>query len=219
MNHESEGAALSAAATSRPMGRDHLPPRPISFRPTIVTVLAIAVAGLVAGACSTSSPARGVASLPGHHTAAPSSAQLTSAQSDADMVAFTRCLRAHGLDEPDPFHRPGHQGLSVEVPTPGPSTNAALSACNHFLAPIAQMKQAHARQELASWLPGLTHYAQCMRAHDIPMLDPTAEGALNLGNVPGIASDFGRYSPQFRAADTACRHLLPPGVHDNGTGP
>jgi len=37
--------------------------------------------------------------------------------------------------------------------------------------------------------------------------------------VPGITSDFGRYSPQFRAADTACRHLLPTGVHDDGTGP
>ena len=58
-----------------------------------------------------------------------------------------------------------------------------------------------------------------MRAHDIPMLDPTSFGALNLGNPPGVSSDFGRYSPQFRAADTACRHLLPAGVHDDGTGP
>lgn len=27
------------------------------------------------------------------------------------------------------------------------------------------------------------------------------------------------YSPQFRAADAACRHLLPAGVHNDGTGP
>ena len=182
-------------------------------------VFAIVAFGLVAGACSSSAPARSVATLPGHQAAATSAGELTPAQGDADMVAFTRCLRGHGVDEPDPFHRPGHQGLSVEIPSPGPTTNAALSACNHFIAPIAQMKQAHARQELAQWLPALTHYAQCMRSHDIPMLDPTPQGAVNLGNVPGISSDFGRDSPQFRAADGACRHLLPVAIHDDGTGP
>jgi len=58
-----------------------------------------------------------------------------------------------------------------------------------------------------------------MRDHDIAMLDPGPQGQLDLGNVPGITSDFGRYSPQFRAADQSCRHLLPAGVHDDGTGP
>jgi hypothetical protein len=175
--------------------------------------------GALAAACSASSPSNGVASLSGGVGSAHTTTTLSVSQSDQDFVDFARCLRSHGVDEPDPFHRPGHSGLSVEVPPPAPSTNAALSACNHFIAPIAQMKQAHAQQELASWLPALTHYAQCMRAHDISMLDPNAQGALNLGNVPGITSDFGRYSPQFRSADAACRHLLPAGVHDDGTGP
>ena len=65
----------------------------------------------------------------------------------------------------------------------------------------------------------LTEYARCMRAHDISMLDPTPEGELNLGRVPGTNGNFGRYSPQFRTADAACRHFLPAGVHDDGTGP
>ena len=68
-------------------------------------------------------------------------------------------------------------------------------------------------------LAALAGYARCMRAHDIAMLDPTSSGQLNLGNVPGISSNFGRNSPQFRAADAACRHLLPTGIHDDGTGP
>ena len=181
--------------------------------------LLVAVAGLLAAACSSPSTTGSVASLPGHGPATQTTAALTVAQSDQDMVHFTRCLRSHGVAEPDPFHRPGHSGLSVEIPTPGPTTNAALSACNHFLAPIAQMKQAHARQQLSAWLPALTHYAECMRAHDVAMLDPDAQGSLNLGNVPGISNGFGRYTPQFRAADTACRHLLPSAVHDDGTGP
>jgi hypothetical protein len=58
-----------------------------------------------------------------------------------------------------------------------------------------------------------------MRGHDIAILDPTPDGELNLGRVPGISNDFGRYSPQFRAADAACRHFLPASVHDDGTGP
>jgi hypothetical protein len=149
------------------------------------------------------------------HTAGP----LTQAESEADMVSFTRCLRRHGVAEPDPFHIPGHNGLSVEIPTPSPATAAALSACNRFLAPIAEEKAAGADRRLVAWLPGLTSYAECMRSHGIAMLDPNSGGALNLGSVPGISNDFGRYSPQFRAADAACRHLLPAGVHDDGTGP
>jgi hypothetical protein len=188
-------------------------------RHTRAAALLVAAVGLAATSCSSPSTARSVASLSGHAAATQTTGPLTVAQSDRDMVNFARCLRSHGVAESDPFHRPGHSGLSVEVPTPGPTTNAALTACNHFLAAIQQMKQAGARQELAAWLPALTHYAVCMRTHDIAMLDPNAQGSVNLGNVPGISNDFGRYSPQFRAADTACRHLLPAAVHDDGTGP
>ena len=182
-------------------------------------LLVVGAGGLLAGACSSTPSSSSVASLPGHDGNAHATAALTVTQSDQDMVNFTRCLRSHGVAEPDPFHRPGHVGLSIEIPTPGPSTNSALTTCNHFIAPIAQEKEAGAHAELAAWLPQLTHYAQCMRRHNISMLDPTAQGAVSLGNVPGISSDFGRYSPQFRAADTACRHYLPAAVHDDGTGP
>jgi len=187
-------------------------------------VLAVGIA-LAAAGCSSPSSGRTVASLPGHSTGAKSNGPLTSAQSDQDFVNFARCLRAHGVAEPDPVHVPGHTGLTVQMPTPGPRTNGALAACDHFIAPIVSEKQAGAQRELAAWLSALTRYAQCMRSHDIPMLDPSADptrgGLLNLGNVPGISSDFGRYSPQFRSADHACRHLLPAAVaaHDNGTGP
>jgi hypothetical protein len=185
-----------------------------AFRRASATLcVAIAAAG-----CSSTSAGRSVASLTGHGTATRAGGPLA-AQSDQAMVDWTRCLRGHGVSEPDPFHRPGHVGLSVEMPTPGPATNAALGACNHFIAPIAHAKQADARAELAAWLPALTRYAECMRGHDIAMLDPNAAGSLNLGNVPGVATDFGRYSPQFRAADGLCRHLLPAAVHDDGTGP
>ena len=162
-----------------------------------------------------------MASLGGHHGDSAAGQQLTQAQSDRDMVNFARCMRAHGVAMPDPVHIPGHSGLSLEfTATPGPQTRAANAACQHFIGPIIQAKQAGAAAAMSpARLAKLTDYARCMRAHDIPMLDPTSFGALNLGNPPGVSSDFGRYSPQFRTADTACRHLLPAGVHDDGTGP
>ena len=178
-------------------------------------------AGLLAAACSSSPPAPSVASLPGHSSAAGGGAmgQLTRAQSDRDMVNFAHCMRAHGVQMPDPFHIPGHTGLSIYDPPRTAATRAAWAACGHFVQPTVNMKQGHQQALAALRLRALTDYARCMRAHDIAMLDPTALGQLNLGNVPGISGHFGRSSPQFRSADTACRHLLPAGVVDNGTGP
>jgi hypothetical protein len=204
-------------------------PQPTGWRRAVtVAVLAVGVLAVVVAAtgCSSgqgsqagpgSSP---VASLPGHPGgAAPAASPLTVAGSDQDMISFTRCMRAHHVSMPEPFHRPGHQGLSIELPPQDAATQVAYRECTHFIQPIISMKQAGQAAQVARQLPALTRYAHCMRGHNINMLDPTQEGQLNLGNVPGITSDFGRYSPQFRTADAACRHLLPAGVHDNGTGP
>jgi hypothetical protein len=185
-------------------------------------VLAVTVGPLAAG-CSSGPAAPAVASLGGHSggTVTPSTlsnAQMAS-QGDQDFVNYARCLRSHGVDEPDPVHHPGHSGLSIQVPPPSAANRTALAACNHYIAKIVATKVAGASRELAAWLPALTRYAACMRAHDIGMLDPGPQGQLDLGPVPGLTSDFGRYSPQFRAADGACRHLLPAQVHDDGTGP
>ena len=96
---------------------------------------------------------------------------------------------------------------------------AAFAACTHYIQPIIAAKAAGQASGAAPELAALTRYAQCMRDHDISMLDPTPQGDLSLGNVPGISADFGRYSPQFHAADASCRRLLPATVHDDGTGP
>jgi len=185
---------------------------------------AAALAGVAVLAAGCSSAARGpgsapVASLSGRASASPSAQPLTERQSDQDMISFARCMRSHGVQMSDPFHRPGHAGLSIDMPERGPATNAAYAACTHFIQAITDIKQAGAASQAAPNLGALTRYAQCMRSHDISMLDPTPQGELNLGNVPGITSDFGRYSPQFRAADAACRHFLPAGTRDDGTGP
>jgi hypothetical protein len=182
--------------------------------------VSLAIAGVIVAGCGGGSVAPTVASLPGHGGSnGPRSTPLTVAQSDADMLDFARCMRAHGVQMSDPFHRPGHTGLSVDLPTQDAASASAYAACHQFIQKIVVAKQQVAAATAAPVLAALTSYAQCMRAHDIGMLDPTPEGQVNLGNVAGITGDFGRYSPQFRQADAACRDGLPASIHDDGTGP
>ncbi len=201
--------------------REQAPEHRQRGRRAAAAALLAAAAALAAG-CSSGPGSQGsspVASLPGHATTGSGQPPLNSASSDQGMINFARCMRSHGVQMRDPFHRPGHAGLSLDLPPQDPATRTAYAACTHYIARLIQTKQAGAAAQAAPHLAALTRYAQCMRSHDINMLDPTPQGELNLGNVPGITSDFGRYSPQFRTADQACRHLLPAGVRDNGTGP
>ncbi len=167
--------------------------------------LALAIAGCSPG------QARSVASLPGHPPAG-TTAHAAGGQFQR-LVDFARCMRGHGVSVPDP-----QPGKPYGISAGGGAGAAALGACQHFLPPADTAAGGQA-SKIAAEMPALIAYARCMRSHDISMLNPDSSGVLNLGNVPGISSDFGRYSPQFRAADTACRHLLPAGVHDDGTGP
>jgi hypothetical protein len=172
-------------------------------------MLAATAAGALLAGCGSAST-----------NAGPAPESVAALRSDRGMVQFARCMRAHGINMPDPSHRPGHEGLSIELPEQGPATTDAYNACGHFLQPTIELKQQAAAQRLTPAVRlALIHYAECMRSHAVPMLDPDPTGQLNLGNVPGISSGFGRYTPQFRAADHACGHLLPASVHDNGTGP
>ena len=198
------------AAVSRPAGGAR-------HRGAVIgATAALFAAALLVTACSSSSPGPQVASLGGHRGGAAVSSRITMAQSDQDMLNYARCMRAHGVNQPDPVHIPGHTGLSLVTSATPPPSRAATAACTHFLQPIIQGKAA---AMTPARIAALASYARCMRSHDIPMLDPTSTGELRLGTVPGISSDFGRNSPQFRGADAACRHLLPAGIHDDGTGP
>ena len=180
--------------------------------------LAAAMAGLAAAialaicACSSGQAGPGVASLPSHSARPP--ANLTQAQEFRRLVQFAECMRSHGIDVPDP------QGNTFQIPVAtDPATAAAMRACQQWLPSLNTSSGAGPNGNLAAEMPHLIAYARCMRGHDISMLDPTSSGTLNLGQVPGLNNDFGRYSPQVRAADAACRSLLPAGVHDDGTGP
>jgi hypothetical protein len=131
---------------------------------------------------------------------------------------FTRCMRAHGVNEPDPS---ANTRKSIEIPAHDPATRAAYTACGHYLQPLIELKMSHVPAVSPAERLQLIHYAECMRQHGVSMLDPTPQGSLNLGRLPGFNNAIGRYSPPFRFADRSCRSLLPAAVkrRDNGTGP
>lgn len=117
----------------------------------------------------------------GSHTA---TRPVSSAQGDRSFLAFTRCMREHGVHMSDPYHRAGHSGLTLDLPSKTPPTIRAYSQCNHLIASDIAMKEAGmaARQSQLSPQQAtarhleLLHYARCMRARGIPMLDPDANG-------------------------------------------
>lgn len=165
----------------------------------------------------------GVAACGGSTSGTPSG-QLS--RGDQAFLQFAVCMRRHGVQMADPYHQSGHAGLTLDLPEKTPATTSAYSSCNHLITSVEAMKAAgmqarangmSSEQRRARAL-GLLHYARCMRARGIPMLDPDANGNLSLGNVPGSAPT-GRYTPLFRRADRDCRGLLPTGVTDDGTGP
>jgi hypothetical protein len=203
-----------------PRSRDRTEPSvPARITGAAIATTMICVAALGVAGCGGSSSTATVAHLPEAGGAGAKSAPISPSSSDQDMLQFTRCLRVRGVEISDPYHRAGHSGLTLDLPTPSAATRPAFFACNHFIAPIAAAKAAGSAQQVATDLPALIRYARCMRTHDISMPDPGPDGELNLGPVPGLSSAYGRYTSQFRTADAACRRLLPAGVHDNGTGP
>jgi len=84
----------------------------------ILAVLALSLTATAVAACTSGTAGRQVAHLPGHAAGSPAAPQLTEAQSDRDMVDFAHCMRARGVQMPDPIHRAGHAGLSIELPAP-----------------------------------------------------------------------------------------------------
>src|SRR5215472_1789409 len=69
------------------------------------------VATLAAAGCSSPPATSGTAA--GGTAANGTVASQLLIQGDRDLINFARCMRAHGVQMFDPYHRPGHLGLAV----------------------------------------------------------------------------------------------------------
>jgi hypothetical protein len=167
---------------------------PILIRPLAAALLC----GLALSACGADDPAGEPA------------ADREQANRDA-MLAYTKCMREHGIDMPDP--EPGGRGIRLRAPegTTPEEMEAAEGACRKHLdkieAPELSEEQRKEFQEAA-----LAH-ARCMREHGIDIPDPTfgedgrAEIRIRRRGDRGAGPDPD--DPKWKASEEACRDKLP----------
>jgi hypothetical protein len=159
---------------------------------------ALILCGLAFAACGADDPS------------AEPAADREQANRDA-MLAYTKCMREHGVDMPDP--QPGQRGIRLMAPegvTPE-EMEEAEGACRKHLddleAPELSEEQQKEFQEAA-----LAH-ARCMREHGIDIPDPTfgedgrAEIRIRRRGDGGTGPDPN--DPKWKEAEEACRDKLP----------
>ena len=143
----------------------------------------------------------------------------------AQELALAKCMRAHGVPAfPDPNPSGGYTlssagsikgagGSSISINSS--QVQAAYGDCRHLIPggpSISQLEQdvQQAQQRQARELPQLLKWQQCVRSHGEP------DFTLGLGGQGPASGNGGAVnpdSPQFRAALSACAHLLPADVH------
>jgi hypothetical protein len=166
-------------------------------RPLILTAAAVAaVFSLVAAACGSGGGSPQVATVASTTTTA-----TTTSQNDlSTMVAFSQCMRSHGVPNfPDPQHfAGGNVKLTIHNLQPSP---AALNACGHLLPTNGGPSQTaqQQRRQLADELS----FARCMRGHGVSRFpDPTAQGQLTVAMVEAQGIDV--HSPAVLRVVQAC---------------
>jgi hypothetical protein len=187
-----------------------------SARPRLAWVrplaLALAVAAglvLLASACGDSS-GQGVAQVGSTDTTTTESDSPDNSSS-ADPAAFSACMRTHGVPKfPDP-DSDGRIRFRGPVDPESPQFRAARRACQE----LEPEESAPSPAEQAQDREQLLKFSACMRAQGLTKFpDPDASGGISIGKNRGLAPD----SPQFKAAERACRNFLPgAGGSANGT--
>jgi hypothetical protein len=211
------------AIRANPMPPDAIRPAPPgrAGRPGITAAAIAAITLLVAG-CGGASPSSGVAHL-GSSTASSASsaspgANSREAQPGSQAVAYSACIRAHGVPEfPDPQVSTNGSEVSVKIGiTPAISGNphfkSAQQACRK-LQPGGESGAGSGPQISPQEQSQYLKAAACIRSHGIPSFpDPTfSGGGVHVPKTAGVDP----HSPQVRAAEEACQSLIPGGLHGN----
>jgi hypothetical protein len=181
-------------------------------------ILAAVAGALALGACGSGNDGKGGAASAGGQDKAFEGA-----------LKFSRCMRQHGVDMPDP-KRDSNGGISLTGPPGGtrakvgdPKMKAAQSACQKYMDTGGGKSMDPAQQ--ARLQDAFVAYAGCMRGKGIDMPDPKVgshgvemrivkgQGGPGKGLTTGPAPD----SPAFKAADKVCHKFLA-GVDKMGKG-
>ena len=169
--------------------------------------VALVILALLAAACGGGSSGSGVANLGSSSKSGGDSSSQT-ASKKADALAYSRCMRSHGIsDFPDPNSK-GQISISAgpgsDMDPNSPQWQSAQKACKALEPSPGTPAQQAGRRAAA------LKYSKCMRSHGISDFpDPNSSGGLEVQAAPG--GDLDPNNPQFKTADRACKHLLPGG--------
>lgn len=175
------------------------------MRLTIILGLLTAAVGLAA--CGSSAP----------NTGGSTSAQGTNAADYSKALAFSRCMRSHGVSNfPDPPSSGGQFQIQVQrspnstsvngAEVNGPVFQSAMHACRHYLPNGGHPTAAQTAKAKAAALA----MSRCMRSHGVPNFpDPQFQSGPD-GGVGVRLGDAGinPNSPAFQAAQKACGSIF-----------
>jgi hypothetical protein len=161
----------------------------------LLTTIAIggAIAGLVA--CGGGSKGRSTTNRPTQQQ------RLVAA-----MTSFAQCARRYGVPVPDPDPNgviPNIESLANKY-TDTPQGQRVLNRCASQLRTARQLNDRAHQVDRA----GALRFARCMRAHGIPLDDPSPNG-----DVSGPPTKISKSSPQVRAAAQICMPQRGTSVH------
>jgi hypothetical protein len=180
----------------------------------LLLALAAALAVVAAGCGGGSSDAEGaeVADVADESGGGGDEQKPTTTEAPEDpeeaLLAFTECLREHGIDVPDPeFDDSGRGRMRMQLGESGidpddPKFRAAQEECRPLLASIRGQFTEEDRQRMQD---AALEFARCMRGKgfDVPDPDFSGEGPGG-GAVRQFFGDVDADDPKFRAAQEEC---------------
>jgi hypothetical protein len=171
---------------------------------TAVAIVATAALALLAAACG-GSPGRHVAQ-PGSTTTNSSTSSSAAAQQNG-MLAFSGCMRSHGVPNwPDPNSSgvlPKNQ--VAQLAASNPQFPAAHRACEHLLPNGGQPTQAQVQQ---AW-NDMRDFARCMRSHGVPNWpDPAVTSQQDQRPFFNLPASIDPNAPQITTKVSACQRVL-----------
>ena len=177
----------------------HLPGGRIFAALALTGALAVGVS-----ACGSSSSASS--------SAVAGTAVSTSSSRYTARLAYAKCMRAHGVNVPDPSPNGGPAGGgggggAFRAQQNSPNFQAASQACASLRAKAFAFANISPAQR-AQFQQQLVKFATCMRSHNIDIPDPSTTGGGGFGIFRQIPSSE-RNSPAFQTALKACSSTLP----------
>jgi hypothetical protein len=166
----------------------------------------------------------------GSSAAASSSSSSSSSSGSSARVKYAECLRSHGVNVPDPTAgggapgggggAPGGGGTSTTGGGPGgfrqllstPTGQAAEKACASLRSKSFGGPGGNPADS-AKFAADAVKFAECMRAHNIAIPDPSSSSGGAFGIFKDLRGSSETNSPAFKTAMTACASNLPNGGH------